>query len=116
VRRISRLSRRRWRSLYVVETYSTNCLLRCVRSRQSNQWRRGNEKEGKKTTKTFSVETFFDRKNIFFFLQFFLLWTLNFSLFSSLSFRSMHFFEKECFCVRFFLCICASEWENFFCE
>ena len=37
VRRISRLSRRRWRSLYVVETYSTNCLLWRVRSRQSNQ-------------------------------------------------------------------------------
>ena len=95
VRRISRLSRRRWRSLYV-ETYSTNCLLRRVRSRQSNQWRKGNEKEGKKktTNKTFSVETFFDRKNIFF-LHFFLLqpWIFH----SNKIFASLSLFENALF-------------------
>jgi len=61
----------------------------------------------------FSVENFFDRKNIFFFFFFSLLNPEFSKIFASLSFRKCTFLE-ECFCVRFFLCICASELQELF--
>ena len=87
-----------------------------IASVQSVVKKRKRRERRQKNDLNFSVETFFDRKNIFF-LHFFLLPTLNFSLqqnfFISLSFRKCTFLE-ECFCVRFFLCICASELQELF--
>ena len=61
----------------------------------------------------FSVENFFDRKNIFFFF-FFSLLNPEFSKFFHLSLFRFCTFLECFFCVRFFLCICASELQELF--
>ena len=85
-----------------------------IASVQSVVKKRKRERRQKKRPKLFQSKTFLIEKISSSFFTSFCFKPWIFKIFSSLSFRSMHFFEKECFCVRFFLCICASELQELF--